>query len=63
MKQNNDQQPAPHCGSCAYMMDEDIGGRGWCAMQDMYTFVDCGDEACEYHVERTTPKNQSNETI
>lgn len=35
-----------YCGECIYMMDEDTEGRGWCALRDMYTFVDCDDVAC-----------------
>lgn len=40
-------KPENFCGECVYIMEEDIDGRGWCAIRDMYTFVECGDTACE----------------
>jgi hypothetical protein len=36
-----------YCGECALMMEEDANGRGYCAMQDLFTDVECGDAACE----------------
>jgi hypothetical protein len=36
-----------YCGECCYMMEEDIDGRGWCSIKDIYTFVECDDKTCE----------------
>lgn len=36
-----------YCGECALMIGEDIEGMGYCAMEELYTFVYCGGEACD----------------
>ncbi len=43
-----------YCGECAMMLEEDHAGRGYCAAQDLYTFVECGDKACDEFM----PKNE-----
>jgi hypothetical protein len=35
------------CGECCYMLDEDVDGQGYCALQDLYTFVMCDQKACD----------------
>jgi hypothetical protein len=36
----------PRCGECCYLMEEDIHGRGYCAIKDLYTTQHCSDIAC-----------------
>lgn len=40
-----------HCGSCAYLVGEDIYGYGSCPLK-FAELVMCSDDACEKHVEK-----------
>lgn len=51
-----------NCGKCAYLM-EDIYGQGYCAMQDLYTFVNCGDKACNDFTPKTDSDGISTTTM
>lgn len=42
-----------YCGECAYLMEEDIHGHGYCAMKELFTDVCCEDEACEDFTTKT----------
>lgn len=46
------------CGKCVYIMEEDVYGRGWCAIRDMYTFVKCEEIACEEFITKNFEYNE-----
>lgn len=47
-----------YCGECAYLMEEDINGLGYCAMKELFTEARCGSPACKDFTLKTEIKNE-----